>query len=239
VSPSPAKPSVQSLVRDYLKRRPEEQIGRRELAAVRRHVLEGLPAPRRIPDRYLIEVLEEAGADVARSLGGLPQDLRGRVHSGSFEAAASSLLDMQAEFSAAWGRGSVSSESMSVLGSTGGCAAPTVSSVSLAMAASGGGLGPFASSCATISRSCKASGGETGSGSTAGSCKGAGSSGSLGASGSSGAVVGSGSGTSAASARAVVFNGSGVLSVSSGAAIALSTTACFLLARLTCLFRPL
>jgi len=105
VSPSPAKPSVQSLVRDYLKRRPEEQIGRRELAAVRRHVLEGLPAPRRIPDRYLIEVLEEAGADVARSLGGLPQDLRGRVHSGSFEAAASSLLDMQAEFSAAWGRG--------------------------------------------------------------------------------------------------------------------------------------
>ena len=69
------------------------------LAALRRFVT-GRLAGARVSDRYLVELTEGAGVEVARELGGLPAHLRGRVHFHDLDAAEASLREIQQEYAA-------------------------------------------------------------------------------------------------------------------------------------------
>lgn len=91
------KPTRKALAQDYLERHPGLEITAETLAELRRHVSQALGGAV-VSDRYLLDLAEEAGVPIARALGGLPTDLRGRVHFHDFAAAQTSLLDLQAEY---------------------------------------------------------------------------------------------------------------------------------------------
>lgn len=101
MSPRASKPSIKSLVLQYLEVHRPAEIDERELAAIERSVSDGLARAKPASRSYLLGILSETPLAIARSLGGLPVDLRGRVHFGSLERARESLLDLQAEYSRA------------------------------------------------------------------------------------------------------------------------------------------
>lgn len=69
-----------------------------ELAALQRHVNAAFSRPKPVSRGYLLAVLAGTDTEIARSLGGLPLDLRGRVHFATPERAAGSLLDLLGEY---------------------------------------------------------------------------------------------------------------------------------------------
>ena len=91
------KPSRKALVEEYLRRYRPSVINAPTLAELRRHVLQGLEAGARVSDRYLLDLLEATAVPIARELGGLPPDLRGRVHFHDLSAAEASLRDLLRE----------------------------------------------------------------------------------------------------------------------------------------------
>ena len=93
-----AAPGIKSCVLEYLERHSPACVDETELDRLVRFVRARLDSPRRLSASYLLRVLSVAGVEIARSLGGLPVDLRGRVHFHDPEAAASSLLDMAREY---------------------------------------------------------------------------------------------------------------------------------------------
>lgn len=95
------KPSLKSLVLDYLETNRPALVDQQELAALHRHVAERVGAGKRVSDRYLLEVVSETDTAVDRALGGLPLDLRGRVHFRDAASAEASLLDLEREYGAA------------------------------------------------------------------------------------------------------------------------------------------
>ena len=97
--------SIKSVVLAYVEQRKPAIIDGQELAALRLSVAKSAGADRHISQRSLLDVLAQTDVPIARSLGGLPGDLRGRVHFRDPEAAASSLLDLQQEFEEARRRG--------------------------------------------------------------------------------------------------------------------------------------
>ena len=94
------KPSRKSLVEEFLRENKPVEVTPAVLAAARRYVITKLEGVR-VSDRYLVELAEGAGFAVAREAGGLPADLRDRVHFHNFDAAEVSLRDMQQEYLAA------------------------------------------------------------------------------------------------------------------------------------------
>ena len=99
--PGPGKkPSRKALVEEFLREHNPAEVTPAVLAAARRYVITKLEGVR-ISDRYLVELAEAAGFAVAREAGGLPIDLRDRVHFHDFDAAETSLRDMQREYLAA------------------------------------------------------------------------------------------------------------------------------------------
>ena len=94
------KPSRKSLVEEFLREHHPAEVTPAVLAAARRYVITGLGGIR-VTDRYLVELAEAAGFAVAREAGGLPADLRDRVHFHDFDAAEASLRDLQQEYVAA------------------------------------------------------------------------------------------------------------------------------------------
>ena len=99
------KISIKSVVLAYVEQRKPAIIDNGELATLRLGVAKSVGTGRRISQQYLLDVLSQTDVPIARSLGGLPADLRGRVHSRDPQAAASSLLDLQQEFEEARRRG--------------------------------------------------------------------------------------------------------------------------------------
>lgn len=97
--------SIKSLVLDYLAAKRPAIIDESELAAIRSHVTAALARAKLPSDRYLLDVVSETPVEISRSLGGLPLDLRHRVHLSDPDAAAASLLDLQREYEAARARG--------------------------------------------------------------------------------------------------------------------------------------
>ena len=95
----------QSAVLAYVERNRPAVIDEQQLSALRLSVAKSVGPGRGISRQYLLDVLVQTDVPVVRSLGGLPVDLRGRVHVRDPEAAASSLLDLQQEFEQARGRG--------------------------------------------------------------------------------------------------------------------------------------
>ncbi|MBI3664918.1 MAG: hypothetical protein HY236_01620 [Acidobacteria bacterium] len=91
------KPSRKALVEEYLRRNRPAEIDAPALAALRRYVIEGLGEGARVSNRYLLDLLESTDVPIARELGGLPPDLRGRVHFHDLAAAEASLRDLLQE----------------------------------------------------------------------------------------------------------------------------------------------
>ena len=93
--------SIESLVHEYIEAHGPACIDEAELERLMRFLRSRLDPGRKLSQAYLLRVLSDAGVEIARSLGGLPVDLRGRVHFRDAEAAASSLLDLAGENSLA------------------------------------------------------------------------------------------------------------------------------------------
>jgi hypothetical protein len=100
MSGSVSKPSRKSLVEQFLRENAPAEISASVLTALRRYVAGRLEGAR-VSDRYLVELAENAGFSVARELGGLPADLRDRIHFHDLDAAQSSLLEMAREYAVA------------------------------------------------------------------------------------------------------------------------------------------
>ena len=97
--------SIKSVVLAYVEQHKPAVIDGQQLTALCLSVAKSVGAGRRISQQYLLDVLSQTDTPIARSLGGLPADLRGRVHFRDPEAAACSLLDLQREFKEARRRG--------------------------------------------------------------------------------------------------------------------------------------
>ena len=96
-----ARTSIRGLIHAFLEERRPARIGANEWESLIARVAHGVGDARRINPRYVLEVLHETELEIDRSLGGLPRDLRGRVHSKNAEVAAESLLAMCAEYAQA------------------------------------------------------------------------------------------------------------------------------------------
>ena len=101
MSPRASSPSIKSLVLRYLEVHRPAEIDEKELAAIERSVRDGLAKAKPVSRSYLLGILSETPLAIARSLGGLPVDLRGRVHFSTLEHAGESLLDLQEQYSRA------------------------------------------------------------------------------------------------------------------------------------------
>ena len=92
---------IKSLVHEYTEAHGPACIDEAELERLMRFLRLRLGPDRKLSPAYVLRLLSDAGVEIARSLGGLPVDLRGRVHFRDAEAAASSLLDLAGEYSLA------------------------------------------------------------------------------------------------------------------------------------------
>jgi hypothetical protein len=101
MSAAARQPSIKALVLAYLEANKPAMIDPAEMAAIHGHVTAQSQRGKPVSRRYLLEILSSTDVGIARSLGGLPVDLRHRVHSHDQQTAAASLLDMQNEYEAA------------------------------------------------------------------------------------------------------------------------------------------
>jgi hypothetical protein len=95
------KPSVKSVVLSYLEAAAPEIVDAQMVDGIRRHVDKTLGRDKPVSAAYVLDIVSETRLPIARSLGGLPVDLRGRVHFHDKDAAAASLHEMTAEYEAA------------------------------------------------------------------------------------------------------------------------------------------
>ncbi len=94
-------PSIKSFILQYLKENSPGLVDSRVLADICREAARALQRDKPVSRSYVLEVLGETEVPIDRALGGLPVDLRGRVHSHDREVAAASLADMAGEYEAA------------------------------------------------------------------------------------------------------------------------------------------
>jgi hypothetical protein len=97
----PRRPSIKSFIINYLEKTDTRLVDRRVLAEICRQANRELQREKPVSRSYVLDVLSETQVEIDRALGGLPVDLRGRVHFHDFEAAASSLAEMTREYEAA------------------------------------------------------------------------------------------------------------------------------------------
>ncbi len=83
------KPSKKSVIQAWLERERPAVFGAREAAAVRRH----LATP--LSDRYLRDVVEACGVEVAAELGGLPRELLPLIHIETLAGAEDALAGLE------------------------------------------------------------------------------------------------------------------------------------------------
>ena len=92
---------IKGLVHEYLTENRPTSIDEVELEELLRFLRSRLQPDRKLSPAYVLRILSDAGVEIARSLGGVPVDLRGRVYFRDSEAAASSLLDLAREYALA------------------------------------------------------------------------------------------------------------------------------------------
>ncbi len=100
-----ARASIRGLTDEFLEKSKPARIGPAEWEALVTHVTRGVGDARRVNRSYLLDVLHSTEIEVDRALGGLPLDLRGRVHGRDADVAAESLLAMSKEYTLARGAG--------------------------------------------------------------------------------------------------------------------------------------
>jgi hypothetical protein len=96
VSQPARKPSIKSLVLDWLAAHWPDEVDRKLLGEVCRIVEARHGGP--VKQRYVLDILASTDVNIARSLGVLPADIRGRVHFRTARAAAESLLEMRQKY---------------------------------------------------------------------------------------------------------------------------------------------
>ena len=84
--------TIKGVVLDYLARNQPTCVGEAEFNAIRREVIATLKRQRPPSDSYLMDILLTTAVEIDRSLGGIPADLRNKVHTASYEQAKASLL---------------------------------------------------------------------------------------------------------------------------------------------------
>ncbi len=97
---SSKRSTIRSTVLEFIAEHRIAMVDRDVLGAIERHCVRALGLPKTPSRRYLIDVLLDTDVEVHRQIGGIPRDLRGRVHVGSLEEARRSLLAMSKEYSA-------------------------------------------------------------------------------------------------------------------------------------------
>jgi len=90
--------TIKGVVLDYLARNQTRCVEAAEFNAIRREVIATLKRQRPPSDSYLMDILLTTEVDIDRSLGGIPTDLRNRVHTATHEQAKASLLVMATEY---------------------------------------------------------------------------------------------------------------------------------------------
>lgn len=97
MSPLGAKPSIERLVREFVSAPGRSLIDQEALDELLAYVAaqRGGPPPSR---RRVLDILLTTDAEVSRSLGGYPPDLRGRIHIRDLDAAQTSLVEMALEY---------------------------------------------------------------------------------------------------------------------------------------------
>ncbi|MEZ5366723.1 MAG: hypothetical protein R2748_31380 [Bryobacterales bacterium] len=93
--------SIRALVDEFLANLPAPRVGPAEWDDLVATLTRTLGDARRINQAYLLDLLHQTEVEVDRSLGGLPLDLRGQVHSNTPDAAAESLIAMSAAYAKA------------------------------------------------------------------------------------------------------------------------------------------
>lgn len=93
--------SIKAFIINYLKENPPSFVDRQVLAAICREAQRALGRDRPVSPAYVLDVLSQTQIPIDRALGGLPVDLRGRVHFHDRQAAVVSLTDMTREYEAA------------------------------------------------------------------------------------------------------------------------------------------
>ena len=90
------KPTIKSLVLDWLAGNWPDEVDRELLSELCRHVQARRGEP--VKQRYVLDILASTDVNISPSLGVLPADIRGRVHFRTAEAAAESLLEMRQKY---------------------------------------------------------------------------------------------------------------------------------------------
>lgn len=93
--------SIKTFIFNYLKENSPPIVDRQVLSAICREVEHALQREKPVSRAYVLDVLSETQVPIDPSLGGLPLDLRDRVHFHDRAAAAASLTDMTREYEAA------------------------------------------------------------------------------------------------------------------------------------------
>ena len=96
-----ARTSIRALILAFVDELEPRRVGPAQWEALLARLTKALGDARHVNPRYVLDVLHETDAEVDRSLGGLPLDLRGCVHISTPEAAAESLLAMSGEYAQA------------------------------------------------------------------------------------------------------------------------------------------
>ncbi len=94
------KPSMRSVVNEFVARNAGAEIGQDALETLRRQIAAQRGGTR--PSRpAVLELLLATDAEISRAIGGFAPDLRGRVHIGDPGSAEASLIEMTSEYAQA------------------------------------------------------------------------------------------------------------------------------------------
>lgn len=105
MSAKEGRPSIRSTVLFWLKEERPEIIDETRLSELEAFVRIRLDRSKPISQSYLLDLLSHTDVEIARSLGGLPVDLRHRVKFADPSEATASLKDMQREYEVAHAAG--------------------------------------------------------------------------------------------------------------------------------------
>jgi hypothetical protein len=93
--------SIKSFVSKYLEGHTPAIVDRQVLATICQEAERELRRDKPVSRAYVLDILSETQIPIDRSLGGLPPDLRRRVHFHDEDATAASLSEMTSEYEAA------------------------------------------------------------------------------------------------------------------------------------------
>ncbi len=87
-----AKPTIKSVVLDYIETNGTKLVDDAEFAAIRREAMRRSKRETAPSVLYLMDILSAADIAIDRRIGGVPADLRNRIRTGTLQEARESLV---------------------------------------------------------------------------------------------------------------------------------------------------